>query len=302
MVQGGVALFATIVLGVVVAMRHDVRWLLALAWPCAIVVIYETARICAVSRRRKLWITISGALMSMVALLWLYSDLAPTTEQTTSVAADTSLPSALPPPGNAAAAKSGPPQELTLHNLFLDDFQTGSYKMILNRSTPLYKEGRNIGEFPFEIGFYGDFQAKSLFMSFYAPGSDYAFELMSWFSNAYKDYLYDAKKNIHIWTTSSGDQNPLLSDDLLFTKKVYIYYENILTSEQIRLLTDLFARMARRWNRAASITWSIERKSGRCCRLGLARWRRPRLPTQRPGTPLLPTRLIRRSRRCSLFS
>jgi hypothetical protein len=132
--------------------------------------------------------------------------------------------------------------DITVHNLFLDDFQTGSYKMILSRSTPLYKEGRNIGEFPFEMGFYGDFQAKSLFMSFYAPGSARAFELISWFSNAYKDYLYDATKNIHIWSASPGTQNPLLSGDLLFTKKIYVYYENIMTSEQLRVLTDLFAK------------------------------------------------------------
>ncbi len=132
--------------------------------------------------------------------------------------------------------------EITVHNLFEDDFQTGSYKMIQGLETPLYKDGKSIGTFPFEIGFYGDFQAKSLFMSFYAPASDHAFELISWFSNAYKDYLYDAKRNIHVWTASPSTQTQSISDDLVFTKKVYMYHENILSTAQMRTLADLYAR------------------------------------------------------------
>ncbi len=132
--------------------------------------------------------------------------------------------------------------EMNIHNLFLDDFQSGSYKMILGYSTPLYQEGRNIGEFPFEIGMYGDFQSQSIFISFYAPASNNPTELLQWFASAYKDYLYNAKKNIHIWTSPNGiTQNQPISDDLVFTKKIYIYHENVFNAEQLKLIESKFA-------------------------------------------------------------
>ena len=250
LVQGGVALFGGIVVGVVVTMRHDVRWLLAFAWPCAIVVVYEFARICSASKRKTRWFTLSGALISAALLLWLYSALAPIDEARTASAQANPSSSIAPPSSQSVAAATIAPavtppplsQEITLHNLFLDDFQTGSYKLVLGLTTPLYKEGRNIGEFPFEIGMYGDFQSKSVFISLYAPASDHAAELISWFANAYKDYLYDARKNIHVWTASPGTQSQLLSDDLVFTKKIYVYYENILSTDQLRTLADLYAK------------------------------------------------------------
>ncbi len=157
----------------------------------------------------------------------------------------TTQPNATPPPAaiaNPAPSTIAAPAGITLHDLFLDDFQVGSYKVIMGLSTPLYKEGRNIGRFPFEMGVNGDFEAKSVFVSLYAPGSEHAFELIYWFSGAYKDFLYDLKKNTLIWTASPGTQNQYLSNNLMFTGKIYVYCENILSTEQVRELTDRYAK------------------------------------------------------------
>ena len=87
---------------------------------------------------------------------------------------------------------------------------------------------------------YGDFDAKSLFMSLYVPGSDHGYDVIGWFAEGYKDYLHDARTNIHLWTAPQGDLSQPLSDDLLFTKRIYIYYENILSDAQILTLTNLY--------------------------------------------------------------
>jgi len=71
------ATLMAIVIGVVIAMRHDVRWLLALAWPCAIVMVWEFTRIVAASKVRVRWVTLCGAVVSGAALLVLYVALAP---------------------------------------------------------------------------------------------------------------------------------------------------------------------------------------------------------------------------------
>lgn len=104
------ALFFAIVIGVVIAMRHDVRWLLIFAWPCAIAIVYETTRIFSTRSDWKCIIIGIFALISGVLLIWLYLILAPETE-VPSKAEDTKLlfgceraklPSRAPPSGRIA--------------------------------------------------------------------------------------------------------------------------------------------------------------------------------------------------------
>jgi hypothetical protein len=52
--------------------------------------------------------------------------------------------------------------------------------------------------------------------------------------------LDDARKNFHIWTAPKGDASQPISDNLIFTNKIYLYYENILNDEQINTLTNLY--------------------------------------------------------------
>ena len=107
--------------------------------------------------------------------------------------------------------------------------------------TDLYTaDAVSLGTFDFGIGFYGSFDSKSLFISLFLPGGDHANDIISWFSYAYHKYLDDARKNIHIWTAPQGDQSQPISDDLNFTNRIYVYYENILSDAQVNALTALY--------------------------------------------------------------
>jgi hypothetical protein len=90
-------------------------------------------------------------------------------------------------------------QKLTLHHLFRDDFSIGSYKMLQGFSSDFHKGDVRLGTHNFEIGMYGDFAAKSLFMSLYVPADKHAYDIIAWFADGYNVYLEDARKNIHIF-------------------------------------------------------------------------------------------------------
>jgi hypothetical protein len=128
----------------------------------------------------------------------------------------------------------------TIHDLFSADFSPGSFKMLEGFTTDFKKGDQNLGVHDFEVGLYGDFTAKSLFMSFYTPGSKDAYDIISWFAMGYKIYLADMRKNIHIWSAPQGDQSQPLSDDLIFTKTIYIYYEKILSDDRVHALETVY--------------------------------------------------------------
>jgi hypothetical protein len=66
-----------IVLSVVAAMIHDVRWILAVAWPFAGFAVFEFARICS-KRKSIVWSSTGmGTVASAILLGWLYVELAP---------------------------------------------------------------------------------------------------------------------------------------------------------------------------------------------------------------------------------
>lgn len=90
-------------------------------------------------------------------------------------------------------------KELSIALLWRTDFNVGSYKMLEDLSTDLYTtEAKRLGRFDFGVGFYGSFDAKSLFMSLYVPASDHAADLIGWFADGYQTYLDDARANFHI--------------------------------------------------------------------------------------------------------
>jgi len=106
--------------------------------------------------------------------------------------------------------------------------------MLQTLSTYLYtRDAQRLGPYDFGVGMYGSFDSKSLFMSLYVPGSDRSYDLISWFADGYHTYLDDARKNIHVWTTPQGDHSQPISDNLIFTNRIYIYYENIFPDDQV---------------------------------------------------------------------
>jgi hypothetical protein len=58
------------------------------------------------------------------------------------------------------ARKSSPPPELTIENLWKDDFAIGSYRMFQGFGIDLVKEGgEKVGTFNIGVGMYGDGEA-----------------------------------------------------------------------------------------------------------------------------------------------
>jgi hypothetical protein len=77
-------------------------------------------------------------------------------------------------------------------------------------------------------------------MSLYVPGSNHGYDVIEWFASGYRIYLDDARKNIHIWAAPRGDQSQPISDNLIFTNRIYIYHENIFEDGQINQLTNIY--------------------------------------------------------------
>jgi hypothetical protein len=150
-------------------------------------------------------------------------------------------PTATPTPGTDNAIISG--DQLTIHDLFLNDLSGRSYNFVQNMSTDLFIDKKNIGPVQFEIGLYGDFISRSQFIGLYLPALINYQEFLTWFSSGYKDYLHNAKINIHIWAASPSGESQPISDDLAFTKQLYIYHENIMTDEQRFQLETTFRRV-----------------------------------------------------------
>ena len=75
---GCIAMVAAIVLAVVAAMIHDIRWVLIFAWPFAIFAAWEFARIC--STKKSVVLSAAGIAIVITGVLlgWLYFALAPT--------------------------------------------------------------------------------------------------------------------------------------------------------------------------------------------------------------------------------
>jgi hypothetical protein len=132
-------------------------------------------------------------------------------------------------------------QGLTIKRLWETDFNVGSYKMLQDFETDLYTtDAKRLGRFDFGVGIYGSFDSKSVFMSLYVPGSAYGYELIKWLADGYRSYLDDATKNIRIWAAPKGDNSQPISENLVFTNRIFIYHENIFTDAKVNELNTLY--------------------------------------------------------------
>ena len=134
--------------------------------------------------------------------------------------------------------------EITLHSLFIDDLNGRSYNLIQGMNRDLFLASGIRTNFSFEVGLYGDFLSNSLFMGIYIPATEHVQELLASFAEGYKDYLYDAKTNLHMWIAGAGgDNSQPNSGDLRFTGQIYIYTENVLSDDD-RFLIETRLRAA----------------------------------------------------------
>jgi len=74
---GCACMFATITLTVIAVTVHDFRWTLGIAWPFAVVGVWEFARLFFTKRRTVVLSTFAGAIISAIIVGWMYFDLAP---------------------------------------------------------------------------------------------------------------------------------------------------------------------------------------------------------------------------------
>jgi hypothetical protein len=78
-----------------------------------------------------------------------------------------------------------------------------------------------------------DFSSHSKFISFYIPASSHTFSAISFLASGYKQYL---NTRLQAEVGGSGVLNITKSGDLVFTGRIYIYYETPLSLEQLGAL------------------------------------------------------------------
>jgi len=76
-------------------------------------------------------------------------------------------------------------------------------------------------------------------MSVYVPADNHASDIIEWFSIGYKAFLADMRKNFHCWP-ATAEAPQIISDTVVFTKKIYVYHDNILTGEQVHNLESVY--------------------------------------------------------------
>ncbi len=127
----------------------------------------------------------------------------------------------------------------TLHDVYRSDLGEGGAALISSWSQDFTIRGAaEPTKHDFEVGFYINWQSRSVYMSLYMPADISAYEIIEWFSYGYKAYLADMRKNFHVWPQST-ESPQVISDTFTFTKTIYVYHENILTGEQIHHLGKL---------------------------------------------------------------
>jgi hypothetical protein len=131
--------------------------------------------------------------------------------------------------------------ELTIVDLWRDDFwNIGSFKALQGLRLGMVGMLGVTGPYTVGIGLYGDFAAKSLFMSLYVPSNMPTFSIIWLFSDNYEEYLNAVKDNVLVIAVPNGDKYQPTSSDLIFTKEIYIYYEDIMSEDQILKLQNFY--------------------------------------------------------------
>jgi hypothetical protein len=87
---------------------------------------------------------------------------------------------------------------------------------------------------------YLDFQGKSKFLSYYIPTSDYAYEICEYLPDLYKTTMKDMESKSEVRGGIAQDSSLTSSKDLIFTGRIYIYYEDIFSSHQLAQLELLY--------------------------------------------------------------
>jgi hypothetical protein len=85
-----------------------------------------------------------------------------------------------------------------------------------------------------------NFDGKSEFLAFYIPRQVNSFEKISVLPSAYKPLLEQHNRHARMRTKVPGDTSPTSSVDLAFSGRIFIYYEDMLSLEQLAFLEKQF--------------------------------------------------------------
>jgi hypothetical protein len=123
----------------------------------------------------------------------------------------------------------------TVHDLFQNDFPS----LLKYDSETEFVDGKNNTKTKIKFRVYQDFEGRSKFVSFYIPSSASTFDACRLMADAIQGFLDEADK-VKIGSLSPGTSAYEWSKDLVFTKKVFVYYESDLTLEQQGQLDSLY--------------------------------------------------------------
>jgi hypothetical protein len=161
-----------------------------------------------------------------------------------------------PTPNNTA---SPPPQASvpSLHDRFKTDFGLGA--RIAEREFQLSNGARVTVSFRIHF----DYVSRSKFVSAYVPHSNLTFDVCQFIPSYLEKLLDERDSSLTMIVFRATDAVPESSDDLVFTKKVYVYHETHLTPQQLGSLHELYEKaglqVSFRGRQYASTRWLQER-------------------------------------------
>jgi hypothetical protein len=96
------------------------------------------------------------------------------------------------------------------------------------------------GEVKALIHVFYDFNGRSSFLGFYLPRSTMTFEACAYIGQNYKLLYDDIINSISVGARYAGDVAMTFSKDLVFSGRIYVYYEDDLSMEQLGVLAALY--------------------------------------------------------------
>ena len=131
---------------------------------------------------------------------------------------------------------SAPAPPLTLKNLFDTDFPSGSFGSEITFTSKL--DG-STWKIPYRV--VTDFSSRTKYLAFYVADSPDAFDRCKILAANLQLPFEAIDKSVYMAMTDAGGTSITESKDLVFTGRVYIYYESPFSLNQLAILESIFA-------------------------------------------------------------
>ncbi|MGP0018423.1 MAG: hypothetical protein ACLPHP_07640 [Candidatus Sulfotelmatobacter sp.] len=135
------------------------------------------------------------------------------------------------------------PDQLTLFDLFNTDFSEPPYTYTSSYAMKIRTGGSVKTESLVDYAVVAQLSSANRFLSFYIWPTSEVFDVSIELSNKYQIALNDPWANIKVTgKAATGDSEAASSEDAVFSKRVFIYYENYLTLEQLLNIQNAFKK------------------------------------------------------------